>query len=57
MYMVNLPQNLKILWKMPLIVRRAFTAVAWGVFEKWWKQSSPSEQDEFVQKLEKVFAN
>ncbi len=26
-------------------------------FEKWWKQSSPSEQDEFVQKLEKVFAN
>ncbi|KOP72632.1 spore protein [Lysinibacillus sp. FJAT-14745] len=26
-------------------------------FEKWWQQSSPTEQDEFVQKLEKAFAH
>lgn len=26
-------------------------------FEKWWRQSSTSEQDAFVQKLEKAFAN
>jgi len=26
-------------------------------FEKWWNQSSSTEQDAFVQKLEKAFAN
>ncbi|MGN4124141.1 small acid-soluble spore protein SspI [Lysinibacillus sphaericus] len=26
-------------------------------FEKWWQQSSTAEQDEFVQKLEKVFSH